>query len=67
MLSESGKHLGHMGCQGFNVISTLVNGILQSDSGLLHKSNGNKSLIAVNTGDNRSSTSMRMDIIRTIC
>ena len=53
--------------QSLNVISTLVNGILQSDSSLLHKSSGNKSLTAVNTGDDRSPTSMRMDIIRTIC
>ena len=67
MLSESGQYWGHMGFQSLNVIRTLVNGILQSDSGLLLKSSGNKSLTAVNTGDDQSPTSMRVDIVLTIC
>ena len=33
VLSESGQYWGDMRCQNLNVISTLINGILQSDSG----------------------------------
>ena len=67
LLSERCQYSDDMRCQSQNVISTctLVNRIMQSDSGLFRESSGSKSLTASKTGDDRSPASMRVDIIQT--
>ena len=50
MMSECGQYWDVMRCRSLGLISTLVNYVLQPDSGLLRKSSGNKSLTVVNTG-----------------
>ena len=69
MLSERGQYWDDMRCKSLNeiIICTLVNGILQSDSGWLRESSGSKSLTTSKTGDDRSPASMRVNIVRTIC